>query len=117
MAKVSELLNSTELVANWMLYSKDNSNTLSLITIDKKKLIACWLGEYLQNYINTFVFIVPTEQPEIGKFLLNKAIKHFSEQNKPVDYLQVIGMSSESEQYQKLNMKPYETIYRMELSK
>ena len=116
-SKLAELVNNTELIAKWMMHNKENSNTLSLITIEKKKVIACFLCEYIDNTkgIESMLLLFPDGKPEIGKFLLDKSIQHFKDNKKNPEFIQLLGMFQDSGQYEKMNMKPYETNYRMEL--
>lgn len=115
-SKIAELINNTELVAQWIIYGKDNKNILSLITIEKKKVIAVLFCEYFaqDKLIDVVLFVFPLDKPEIGKFLIDKAIKHFKEQNNEVQFVRVVGLFTQHEQYQKMNMKPQETTYLLE---
>lgn len=82
-SKLGELI-GTELVAQWMLHSRDNYNCVSLITLDKKQVIACYLGEYKQNTVSTKFYSYPEDKPEIGQFLLSRVVMFFNVQNKEI---------------------------------
>lgn len=109
-ANISELSELREFIAKWMSYSNNNTKCVSLVTIENKKPIAALFGEFSPNneILILQYFNFPKSRPEVGQFLINKAISKINE-TKVVQYS---GLFNFYEQLEKVNMKPYETTYR-----
>lgn len=114
-SKLAELVDNKEMIAKWMLYCKDKQNCISLVTIDKKKIIAVYIGEYEkdQKGIKTLLFLYPEEKENVGKFLLDRAIKMFEK----VEFLEVMGVFEQHDAFGKMGLKPFETNYMILLDK
>ncbi len=114
-SKIAELASNTEFIAEWMYNSKQNKNCVSLVTIEKKKVIAVLLGEYLPKIerLELHYFNFPSDKPDVGKFILNKAVEVLS---KCVKDIQVLGVFSDHQTLAKVNMKPKQTMYMLDLN-
>jgi len=115
-SKLAELTDR-ETIANWMLYAKDNMRVLSLVTIEKKEVVAGLLIEYNQfiERLETFLFLCPEDRPSIGTFLYDKAYNYFKEKNMIAKDATVLSLAQETTKFNSMGFKPTHTIFIKEM--
>lgn len=113
-SKLSDMF-GTEMIADWMVRSKDDPNWIAYTTIEHKAVIAALLGVFNKETkeLELGLFLQPEGKPDIGNYLINKVIK---EVIPDTEVITLMGDAKDQKAFKELNFKPVLITYRRVIS-
>jgi len=103
----------TQFIGDWMVQSADNPRLLSLITIDKKKIVASLLVEFNPNteWLDTYLFFFPEETPNVGEYLVNKAKEEYKKNGSIPKGIGIISKFDYLDKYKAMGFGASDVMY------